>query len=185
MTDIDVIVPVGVRTDELAALHRRRSEALRAAGYRASFVYVVDGDIPEARETLAALARSTDDARVIQLSRRFGETAAVLAGFASTKTEQLMILPAFEQVETARLGSVLDALAGADLVTVRRHPRCDSAVRRGQSYLFETFLSHVGNTKFRDPGCTVHALKRAVLEETQLYGEQHGFLPLLAANVGF
>jgi hypothetical protein len=24
-----------------------------------------------------------------------------------------------------------------------------------------------------------------VLEETQLYGEQHGFLPLLAANVGF
>jgi hypothetical protein len=185
MTDIDVIVPVGVRTDELESLHRRRSEALRAAGYRASFVYVIDGDIPEARETLAALARSTDDARVIQLSRRFGETAAVLAGFASTKTEQLMILPAFEQVETARLGDVLEALANADLVTVRRHPRCDSAVRRGQSYLFEAFLSHVGNTKFRDPGCTVHALKRAVLEETQLYGEQHGFLPLLAANVGF
>ena len=97
MTDIDVIVPVGVRTDDLAALHRRRSEALRAAGYRASFVYVVDGEIPQARETLAALARASDDARVIQLSRRFGETAAVLAGFASTKTEQLMILPAFEQ----------------------------------------------------------------------------------------
>ncbi|HET7607211.1 MAG TPA: glycosyltransferase [Gammaproteobacteria bacterium] len=185
MTDIDVIVPVGVRTDDLAALHRRRGEALRAAGYRASFVYVLDGEIPQARETLAALARASDDARVIQLSRRFGETAAVLAGFASTKTEQLMILPAFEQVETARLGSVLDALAGADLVTVRRHPRCDSAVRRGQSYLFEAFLRRVGNTAFRDPGCTVHALRRSVLEETQLYGEQHGFLPLLAANVGF
>ena len=185
MTDIDVIVPVGGRTDDLDALHRRRSETLRAAGYRPSFIYVVDGDLPQAREALAALARATDDARVIQLSRRFGETAAVLAGFASTKTEQLMILPAFEQVETARLGSVLDALQDADLVTVRRNPRCDSALRRGQSYVFETFLKHVDNSEYRDPGCTVLGHRRSVLEETQLYGEQHGFLPLLAANVGF
>jgi len=185
MTDIDVIVPVGARTDDLTALHRRRSEALRAAGYRPSFTYVLDGDLAQARDALAALARSESDACVIQLSRRFGETAAVLAGFAHTKTEQLMILPAFEQVETASLGRVLDALALADLVTVRRHPRCDSVWRRCQSFVFEAFIKHVGSSKFRDPGCTVHALKRIVLEETQLYGEQHGFLPLLAANVGF
>src|SRR5690349_23027371 len=185
MKDIDVIVPVGGRTDDLAALHRRRSEALRAAGYRASFVYVIDGEIPQAREALAALARTSDDARVIQLSRRFGETAAVLAGFASTKTEQLMILPAFEQVETESLGRVLDALADADLIAVRRYPRCDSAIRRAQTYIFGALLKQVGSTKFSDPGCTVHALNRSVLEETQLYGEQHGFLPLLAANVGF
>ena len=95
-----------------------------------------------------------------------------------------MILPAFEQVETASLPRVLEALVGADLVTVRRYPRCDSALRRGQSYVFEALLKRVGS-KFRDPGCTVQALKRAVLEETQLYGEQHGFLPVLAANVGF
>jgi len=185
MIDIDVIVPITGRTDDLTALHRLRSDALRAAGYRPSFFYVLDGDLPQARDTLAALARSTDDACLIQLSRRFGETAAVLAGFASTKTEQLMILPAFEQVETASLGRVLDALADSDFVTVRRSPRCDSALRRGQSYIFETLLKRVGNSKFRDPGCTVHALKRTVLEETPLYGEQHGFLPVLAANVGF
>ena len=48
MTDIDVIVPVGGRTDDLTALHRRRSEALHAAGYRPSFTYVLDGDLHEA-----------------------------------------------------------------------------------------------------------------------------------------
>ena len=184
MTDIDVIVTVGSRTDELAALHRRRREALRSAGYRPSFIYVVDGDVPQARDALASLARSADDACVIQLSRQFGETAAILAGFANTKAEQLMILPAFEQVEPESLPRALQALEDTDVVTVRRHPRCDTALRRGQSYVFEAFLRRVGST-FRDPGCTVHALRRTVLEETQLYGEQHGFLPLLAANVGF
>src|SRR5262249_33429872 len=111
MTDIDVIVPVILgRSDDLTTLHRLRADALRAAGYRPSFFYVLDGDQPEARDALAALARSRDDACVIQLSRRFGEAAAVLAGFTSTKTEQLLILPAFEQVEAAALGRVLDAL---------------------------------------------------------------------------
>jgi hypothetical protein len=185
MTDVDVIVPVGARTDDLVPLHRRRTEALCAAGYQPTFVYVIDGEVPHARETLGLLARSGEDARVIQLSRRFGETAAVLAGFASTKTERVMILPAFEQVETGSLGKVLDALTDTDLVTVRRFPRCDSGWRQAQSQVFETFITRVGSSKFRDPGCTVHALRRPVLEETQLYGEQHGFLPLLAANVGF
>jgi DNA-binding transcriptional ArsR family regulator len=185
MVDIDVIVPVGSRTDDLSVLHQRRREALRAAGYRPSFTYVLDGDLPNAREALAALARSSDDACVIQLSRRFGESAAVLAGFANTKTERLMILQAFDQVETEALGRVLDALSDADLVTVRRFPRCDSALLRGQSYVFEAFLRRVSSSKFHDPGCTVHALRRAVLEETPMDGEQHGFLPLLASNVGF
>lgn len=185
MTEIDVIVPVGDRIDDLAALHARRRDALRAAGYRASFTYVLDGELPDARDALAVLVNNEDDACVIQLSRRFGETAAVLAGFASTKAEELMILPSFEQVETESLGRVLEALTDADLVTVRRYPRCDSVLRRAQSRVFQAFLRGFGGSRFRDPGCTVHALKRAVLEETPLYGEQHGFLPLLAANVGF
>jgi hypothetical protein len=96
-----------------------------------------------------------------------------------------MILPPFEQVETSSLGRVIAALSDADLVTVRRYPRCDSTLRRAQTQVFEMLVKGVGSSRFRDPGCTVHALKRTVLEETELYGEQHGFLPLLAANVGF
>jgi hypothetical protein len=185
MTDIDVIVPVGARTDDLVPLHRGRCEALRGAGFNPRFTYVIDGDLPAAHATLSLLAQSGGDTCVIQLSRRFGETAALLAGFAHTKTELVMILPAFEQVETASLGRVIEGLADADLVTVRRFPRCDSALRRAQSQVFEAFVKGVGSSRFRDPGCTVHALRRAVLDETELYGEQHGFLPLLAANVGF
>jgi hypothetical protein len=185
MNDLDVIVPVGVRTDALVDLHERRVAALRAAGYRPSFTYVLDGDLPAARDALQRLAQSRLDASVIQLSRRFGEAAALIAGFANTKTELVMILPAFEQVETQSLGEVVHALADADLVTVRRYPRCDSFWRRWQSRFFEALVRRAGSAKLRDPGCTVHALRRNVLEETQLYGEQHGFLPLLAANVGF
>jgi hypothetical protein len=183
--ELDVVIPVADRMDDLRELHRRRNEALLQAGYTPAFTYVLDGDAPAAREELAKLGEKDDSVRVIQLSRRFGETAAILAGFSNTKAERLLILPAFEQVDSASLGVVLSSLANADLVTVRRHPRCDSRAKRAQSWAFETLVRLVGNATVRDPGCTVHALKRTVLEETQLYGEQHGFLPVLAENAGF
>ena len=63
MTDIDVIVPVGVENRRPGDAARRRGEALRAAGYRPSFTYVLDGDVPEARAALAALARASKTTR--------------------------------------------------------------------------------------------------------------------------
>jgi hypothetical protein len=185
MKELDVIVTVTTRTDDLSDLHRQRRKSLTAAGYEPVFVYVLDGESPYARAQLVNLGPEDGAVQVVQLSRRFGETAATLAGFASTTAERVLLLPSFAQVETAALGSVVDALDHADLATARRFPRCDSRARRAQSWIFERFVSFAGTSKFRDPGCTVHALRREVLVETQLYGEQHGFLPLLAANIGF
>jgi glycosyltransferase involved in cell wall biosynthesis len=64
----------GARIIEVPVRHHARK--LLAAGYRPSFTYVIDGERAEARATLADLARDADGACVIQLSRRFGETAA-------------------------------------------------------------------------------------------------------------
>jgi hypothetical protein len=183
--EVDVVVPVGSRTDELGELHRKRCEALTRAGYAPRFTYVIDGEMPAVRQELERAAETDDSLRIIQLSRRFGQTSAILAGFSHTKAERILILPAYEQVESDALGSVVAALEHADLVTVRRYPRCDSPARRLQSWAFEQMLRLVGASNVRDPGCSVHGLRRVVLEETQLYGEQHGFLPVLAANAGF
>jgi hypothetical protein len=183
--DVDVLIPVGARIDDPETLHRNYRDALVAAGYRPLFTYVLDGDMPRVAATLGKLAEADRSVQIIQLSRRFGETSAILAGFSNTRAERVLILPAFEQVASGSIGRALDALADADLVTVRRYPRCDSSVKRAQSLLFENFLGLVGNARFRDPGCSIHALRRPVLEETQLYGEQHAFLPVLAENGGF
>ena len=88
MTDIDVIVPVGVENRRLGSA----APAARRGAARGRLPPVVHlrhrrrraGGARDARGARA----SVDDACVIQLSRRFGETAAILAGFASTKTER-------------------------------------------------------------------------------------------------
>lgn len=184
-TDLDVLIPVGQRCDDLEALHARYSRALTAAGYQPRFTYVLDGDAPEASAQLSRAAEASEPFQIIQLSRTFGETPAIMAGFSNTRSERVLILPPFEQVDSRQLGRVPAALERADLVTVRRYPRCDSAAKRAQSWLFESFVRLAGTARSRDPGCSIHALRRPVLEETRLYGERRAFLPVLADTDGF
>ena len=46
-------------------------------------------------------------------------------------------------------------------------------------------LIATGGQHFNDLGCGARAMKRRVLEEISLYGDQHRFLPVLASRQGF
>jgi hypothetical protein len=50
---------------------------------------------------------------------------------------------------------------------------------------FHRLLASITGQRFHDLGCGARALKRRVLEEISLYGEQHRFLPVLASRLGF
>ncbi len=50
---------------------------------------------------------------------------------------------------------------------------------------FHGILGRVTGQKFRDLGCGARAMRRRVLEEIALYGDQHRFLPVLANRQGF
>ncbi len=55
-------------------------------------------------------------------------------------------------------------------------------MRRGA---FHGLLAWVTGLSYRDLGCGARAFDRRVLEEIQLYGDQHRFLPVLADRKGF
>jgi len=70
-------------------------------------------------------------------------------------------------------------------VVARRWPRTDPAYNRVQARVFNWLLGWVSNVEVRDAGCNVRVLKRRVLEEVHLYGNQHRFFALLAHQRGF
>jgi hypothetical protein len=70
------------------------------------------------------------------------------------------------------------------LIVVRRQ-RVGSAFERIRRRLFHGILKGITGHSYRDLGCGVRLLKRAVAEEITLYGDQHRFLPVLAERRGF
>lgn len=182
---LSVIVPVGVRHGDLVALHHDYRQALDHIGRPYEFIYVLDGALPDAAEALDQLLRSGERLTVVCLTRLFGESTALMAGFEQASGEFLVTLPAYDQIDPNEIGKLLAGLSSADLVVSRRWPRAGGPLERLRRNAFHRLVSWMTGLKLNDLGCGARAMKRQVLEEVSLYGDQHRLLPALADRQGF
>lgn len=184
--EISAIIPVGARhAADLFALCAQYKAALDALGVTYELIVVLDGPRPELAGDVQRLLASRDGDSVISLTRRFGEATALVAGFQRARGRTIVTLPAYHQVRAGEIGKLVQALGVADLAIGRRWPRAGSPLEAMRRDLFHRMLASVTGQRLHDLGCGVRAMKRRVLEEITLYGDQHRFLPVLASRNGF
>jgi glycosyltransferase involved in cell wall biosynthesis len=181
-----VVIPVGSRVDDLPTLIDEYAESLRSAGIRFEVVVVLDGTTGPLLAALQSYSSGLDWLRVIRFSREFGESVALMAGFREAKGEILLTLPAYWQVKPSEIPNLVNAASDEDdLLIVVRSPRSGSAFERFRRDMFHGILSFITRQSYRDLGCGVRLLRRSVVDEVPLYGDQHRFLPMLAFRRGF
>ena len=179
-------MPVGSRIDDLPTLINEYAEVLNVADIRFELIVVLDGTNEAVAEGLRRFGADRDWLKVIQFSREFGESAALMAGFSEARGDVLLTLPAYWQVKPSEVSVLIDSVADEDdmLIAVRGQ-RIGSAFERVRRGAFHGILKVITGQSYRDLGCGVRLLKRAVFEEISLYGDQHRFLPVLAERRGF
>lgn len=182
---LSVIVPVGARHAGLAALHAEYLDGLRDSGLACEFIYVLDGRYPDAAAELDALLQHGERISVIYLSRAFGESTALMAAFEQASGQLILTLPAYHQIEGAEIPKLLAALDVADIVVCRRVPRAGGFFEVVRRNAFHGLVNWMTGLTLHDLGCSARAMKRQVLEEIVLYGDQHRLLPALADRQGF
>jgi glycosyltransferase involved in cell wall biosynthesis len=182
---ISVIVPVVKRHGNVAALYREYKEALAALGTPYEFLFVIDGPLDDARESLERELRAGESLTIVSLTRAFGEATALMAGFERSKGDVIVTLPGYSQVRASSVTTLLGALDNADIAVGHRWPRAGGALESFRRRAFHGLVASVSGQKLRDLGCGARAMKRRVLEEISLYGDQHRFLPVLADRQGF
>jgi glycosyltransferase involved in cell wall biosynthesis len=183
---ISAIIPVGARhaADMLALLADYR-KGLESLGSPYEVILVLDGPRPELAGDVQRLLSSGEGVSVISLTRRFGEATALVAGFQRAAGSVILTLPAYHQTRGDEIPKLVRALGAADLAIGRRWPRAGSRFETLRRDLFHRLLASIAGQRFHDLGCGARAMRRRVLEEISLYGDQHRFLPVLAARLGF
>jgi glycosyltransferase involved in cell wall biosynthesis len=182
---VSVIMPVGNRhAADIAALYAEYKTGLAALNTPYEFIVVLDGPRPDVAATLQRLLSRGENLIVISLTKRFGEATALMAGFQRASGRVIVTVPAYYQVQGAEIGKLARALDKADVAIGRRWPRAGGRVETMRRELFHRLIAG-GGQRFNDLGCGVRAMKRRVLEEISLYGDQHRFLPVLAGRQGF
>ena len=144
MTALSIVVPCFNEEACLAALHRRLSDAARAAGGEDyEIVLVNDGSRDGSWPIMRQLAADDDHVVAVNLSRNHGHQLALTAGLDLCRGDVVLIIDADLQDPPELLGNMLEVMRseGADVVYgVRRSRAGETAFKRATAHGFYRLL---------------------------------------------
>ena len=179
---LSIVVPLFNEEESLPLLVERLLAALRPLGRPFELVLVDDGSSDGTAAVLKQLAAQTPELVAVLLRRNYGQTPAMSAGFDASRGEVIVTLDGDLQNDPADIPMLLEQLEqGYDLVSGWRHQRQDNAVSRLlPSKIANRLIARVTGVQLHDYGCSLKAYRRELVEDMNLYGELHRFLPALA-----
>ena len=183
---VSVVVPLFNEEPTLAPLYAEVAEALEDAEFEWELVFVDDGSTDGSYRELVRLHAAYTNVRVVRLRRNFGKAAALAAGFEAAAGEIVITMDADLQDDPHEIpGFVAKLDDGYDLVTGWKQDRQDPIIRRFVSHIYNTATRLATGVRLHDMNCGLKAYRSEVLENVQLYGERHRFVPVLAHHLGF
>ncbi len=184
--ELSIVVPVFNEALNLRPLHAEISQALERVGRTSEVIYVDDRSTDESLEVLLGLRREDRRVRVVRFRRKFGQTAALAAGFEEARGKVVVTLDGDLQNDPADIPGLLAEIdRGCDVVAGWRKHRHDGLwLRRIPSWIANQMISFATGMKIHDTGCTLKAFRKDLVKRLVIYSEQHRFLPALAMGSG-
>lgn len=179
---ISIIIPFHNEEGNLTKLYSEIKKALSGQAYE--LIFINDGSTDKSLAEVNKL--NAKEIILINLRRRFGKGRALKYGFEASKGDIIIFMDADRQDNPSDLEKFLKKInEGYELVNGYRQVRNDGIKKTWPSKIFNRMLTIVFKSKFSDINCGFKAMRREVLEEIPLYGDNYRFLPLLAEKEGF
>jgi len=178
---ISVVIPVYNEEKNLKPLIGRLRPVMQSLEKPYEIILIDDGSRDGSLEILKGFARDRD-IRVVELTRNYGQHAAIMSGFSIVRGEIVVTLDADLQnppEEIPRLIREMEA-GGHDIVGTIRKQRQDSAFRLGASRLINIVARRITGVHMTDWGCMLRAYRRPVVERMIECREHATFIPALA-----
>jgi glycosyltransferase involved in cell wall biosynthesis len=183
---LSVVIPILNEEDSIQTLYTRLTTELERLEQPYEIIAIDDGSTDMSFARLRALAREDPRLRIVRFRRNFGQTAAFTAGFDRAHGDVVITIDADLQNDPADIPNLLAKLSeGYDVVSGWRARRQDPFLRRRlPSLIANRLISIVTGTNLHDYGCSLKAYRREVVQDIQLYGELHRFIPAIASWQG-
>ena len=177
---ISVVIPVYNEEKNVEKLLERLVPVMDNLGRDYEIVLVDDGSNDR---SLKILLKHTDNRiHVIELTKNYGQHAAIFAGFENCKGDIIITMDADLQnppEEIPRLVKVMEEGDYEVVGTVRKH-RKDSLFRKIPSKMMNAATRRTTGVHLNDWGCMLRAYRRQVVEHMLQTREQSTFIPALA-----
>jgi glycosyltransferase involved in cell wall biosynthesis len=183
---ISLVIPVFNEAGSLETLLAEIDAALRDGERPYEVVFIDDGSTDGSFAILTQLAADNPGVRVVKLRRNFGKAAALAHGFAAARGEYIVSMDGDRQDDPEEIDALLAKLdEGYDLVSGWKQARQDPITKTLPSKLFNWTVRRATGIQLHDFNCGLKAYRRVVVENVNVYGELHRYIPVVAHQQGF
>lgn len=181
-----VVVPLYNEESNVTPLYLRLAQVMGGLEQPYEIIFVDDGSKDRTPQVLCGLSVHDPHIRILTLGRNFGQTAALKAGFDAARGEIIISMDGDLQHDPEEIPAFIAKLEeGYDVVSGWRTYRQDRwLTRRLPSRIANRAMARVSRVALHDFGTTFKAYRWEVIQNIQLYGELHRFIPALAAWSG-
>ena len=183
---VSIVVPIYDEMESIPALHESVRAVMEKSGEPWELVFVDDGSQDESIKVLRDISKSDSNVKVIELRRNFGQTAALAAGFDHSTGRLIITMDGDLQNDPSDIPLLVEKIGqGFDIVSGWRRARRDPFIgKRLPSMLSNKLASWISGVALHDYGCTLKAYRREVIDQINLYGELHRYIPAVASFIG-
>src|SRR5579859_6860956 len=186
MPMLSIVIPIHNEEPSILPLYDRLTAVLEQVQRPYEILFVDDASTDRSFELLANLVETDGHLKIIRLRRNFGQTAALSAGFHESKGDVIIAMDGDLQHAPEDIPALLQKIdEGFDIASGWRKERMDNAItRKIPSRIANWLMSRASGLDLRDFGTTFKAYRTEVLQDVNLYGELHRFIPALASFYG-
>jgi undecaprenyl-phosphate 4-deoxy-4-formamido-L-arabinose transferase len=178
---ISLVIPVYNEEANLSHLLERLRPVMQKMGKSYEIIFVDDGS----RDNTLSILKSFliyPEVRVVELTRNYGQHAAIFSGFSVVRGDIVITLDADLQNPPEEIPNLVKVMEGGDydVVGTIRKERKDSFFRTFPSRMINMIARKITKVNMSDWGCMLRAYRRNIVERMVTCHEHSTFIPALA-----
>jgi len=178
---VSVVIPVYNEEANLPHLLERLRPVMEKMGKSYEIIFVDDGS----RDNTLSILKSFliyPEVKVVELTRNYGQHAAIFSGFSVVGGDIVITLDADLQNPPEEIPNLVKVMEEGDydVVGTIRKERKDSLLRTFPSRIINVITRKITKVNMSDWGCMLRAYRRDVVERMANCHEHSTFIPALA-----
>lgn len=181
LKDISVIIPIHNESKNVERLYLKLKKVLEPLKKDYELVFVDDGSRDNTFQHLCEIYNNDKDVNIIRLTKNFGQTSGLAAGFDFARGEIIITMDGDLQHDPEDIPRFLEKIyLGYDLVNGWKKKRADNIfTKKIPSLIANRLIGLLFNLNLHDACSTFKAYRKGIVKDIELYGELHRFIPLL------